>query len=378
MNTTFNVLRAILLAVIIAVPLTASVIRADEIKALRPEIEQLAQTVSDKIQAGADKLGLTNEQREKIGEIRASHAEQCKALRAERRSLLQEELKSISSILTQEQRDKVKEFAEDHIEQAEQSGTAGLPRFAAVRDTLAERMEAAADKLGLTSDQRKQIVKAVANQAEQHAALKRKCREAIEGEFKAIAAILTPEQREKARDAIELRVLRAVAASSIADRLEADADKLNLSAEQRQKVAKTHAQFASQYRELRSDRRELLEQELKSLAAILTPEQRDKVKDFCEDRVVVVEVRTAARDAADGEAALRETISERLEAVADRLGLTAEQRTKIRGVADSMAEKFKAQRERRTALRAEEMKALSEILTPEQREKVKHLVEERT
>src|SRR4029079_7831813 len=112
MNTTFNVLRAILLAVIIALPLTASVIRADEIKALRPEIEQLAQTVSDKIQAGADKLGLTNEPREKIGEIRASHAEQCKALRAERRSLLQEELKSISSILTQEQRDKVKEFAE--------------------------------------------------------------------------------------------------------------------------------------------------------------------------------------------------------------------------------------------------------------------------
>ena len=33
-----------------------------------------------------------------------------------------------------------------------------------------------------------------------------------------------------------------------------------------------------------------MQEELKAVAAILTPEQREKVRDFCEDRVVVVEV----------------------------------------------------------------------------------------
>jgi Spy/CpxP family protein refolding chaperone len=41
-----------------------------------------------------------------------------------------------------------------------------------------------------------------------------------------------------------------------------------------------------------------------------------------------------------------------------------------------MSEKFKEQRDRRKALRAEELKAISEILTPEQREQVKNFVED--
>jgi Spy/CpxP family protein refolding chaperone len=92
----------------------------------------------------------------------------------------------------------------------------------------------------------------------------------------------------------------------------------------------------------------------------------------------VLEVRTAARDSAGEEGALRETISERVESMADRLGLTAEQRTKIRGVRESMAGKFQEQRAQRKALRGEEMKSLKGILTPAQAEQVKDLVEERT
>jgi len=375
---------AMVLAAIIAVPLASSALWADEVKSLRPEIEQLKQTVADKIEAAADRLGLSQEQRDKIKEIRSSRAEQCKALRDERRALLQEELKAIGSILTPEQRDKVKEFAEDReerredrLEQADQAGRTGLPRFAAARATLAERIEAAAEKLGLTSEQRKKIGSATASQAEQHADLRNKVREANEEEFKAIAAVLTPEQREKARQTVESRVLRAVAAMSIADRLDALGDKLGLSADQRRQIAKSRAQFADQYRALRSDRRELLGEELKAIAAVLTPEQRDKVKDFGEDRIVVIEVRTADRDTAEREGALRETIAERLEAMADKLGLTPEQRTKIRSVRDSMADKFKAQRDRRSTLRGEEMKAIEGVLTPAQREQVKNVVEER-
>jgi Spy/CpxP family protein refolding chaperone len=355
---------------------------------LRPEIEQLTQTASETLQAAADRLGLTSEQRDKIAGIRSSHEDQFKALRAQRRSLLQEELKSINSILTPEQREKVKELAEDRMEQAEQDRTPGLPRFAVARATLAERVEAAADKLGLTSEQRKQIAQTLAAQAEQHSALKLKCRDAIEDEFKAIAAFLTPAQQEKAREAIERRVLRAAAASSIADRLEAGADKLGLNADQRRRIARANTQFAGKQRAMRSERRELLEEELKGIAAALTPEQRDKIKDFCEDQIVVVEVRTALRpgpgvdlprrDTAEDQAAVKETIAERVEAMADKLGLTAEQRTTIRGVNAALADKFKSQRDQRRGLRAEEWKAFAEILTPEQREKAKDLVEDKS
>jgi Spy/CpxP family protein refolding chaperone len=367
---------AMILAVIMG-PVVTSAARADEEKALRPEIEQLTQTVSEKLQVAADRLGLTQEQRGKISEIRTNHAEKCKALRAERKALLQEELKAISSILTDEQREKAKELAEDRPEQSERVAPQGVPRFVAARATLAERLEAAADKLGLTAEQRKQIATTLASHAKQHVELKQECREAVEDEFKAVAAVLTPEQRENARDEIEMRVLRAIAATSIADRLEAVADKLGLSADQRRQIAKAHAQFGDQYRELQSDRRELLGQELKGITAVLTPEQREKIKDFAEDRVVVIEVRTAARDSADGEATVRETIAERIEPVAEKLGLTAEQRTKIRDLKSSMAEKFKAQRDKRKALWAEEMKALKEILTSEQRDKVEKLIEDR-
>ena len=48
---------------------------------------------------------------------------------------------------------------------------------------------------------------------------------------------------------------------------------------------------AVESRDLRGERRELLRSELEALGAILTPEQREKVKDYVEDRM---EARTAA------------------------------------------------------------------------------------
>ncbi|MCI0358513.1 MAG: Spy/CpxP family protein refolding chaperone [Planctomycetaceae bacterium] len=368
--------RLLALAVIFGLPLALAVNLAGEERALRPEVQQLVQSVSERLQAAADKLGLSEEQRTKIREIGAAHSEQRSALRTERRNLLQEELKSVASILTPEQREKIKEFAEDRVEQARLDGAPGLPRFSAARDTLAERAQSAAEKLGLTSEQRQQIIQALSDQATRHALLRARCRDACENEFKAVAAVLTPEQRLKAREQIEDRIVLAAAARSVADRLDAAADKLNLSPDQRQQIAKAHSQFAGKYQALRSERLELMQEELKAMAAILTPEQREKVKDFCEDRVVLIEVSATGATADEAVKALRETISERLEAVADKLGLSADQRTQIRGVHASFAEKFKAQRDERKALREEELKALGAVLRPEQQDKVKDFVED--
>jgi Spy/CpxP family protein refolding chaperone len=354
---------------------SVTVARADEEKCLRPEFEQLIQTVTEKFQEVADKLGLNDDQRAKIREIHAKHVEEYKTLRMERRELLETELKALSEILTPEQREKVKEFVNDRIE-AERTGQPGAFHFAAERGTLAERVQAAADKLDLNADQRKQIVKTLTSYAGRHTALRAKCRDACESEIKDVAAVLTPEQRQKASDYINDRVVRAEAAMSIAERLHAVAEKLGLTADQRKQIVQTHTEFASKYRQLRAERRELMQEELRAIGAILTPEQREKVKNFFEDRIVIVQASATGPDVAEASKALRETIQERLEAIAEKLGLTDDQRTKIRDAHAAFAEKFKAQREQRMALRQEEMKALGAILTPEQREKVKNFVQD--
>jgi Spy/CpxP family protein refolding chaperone len=370
-------LHVLLVGILTGLLAFANSVRADEEKSLKPEVEQLKQSVSEKLEAAADKLGLTSEQRTKIRQIRDSHAEQIKSLRAERRKLLQEELAALGSILKPEQKEKIKSLAEDRMEQAEQNGSAkGLPRFRALRSTLAERAICDSEKLGLSTDQRKQIVETLAQHAEQHASLKEKCREASEAEFKEIAAVLTPEQKQKAREFVEERIVKAAAAKSIADRLNAIADNLKLTSDQRAQIAEIHAPFAAKYRELRANRREMLHDELKAIGAVLTPEQREKVKDFCEDRVVVIQVSGSGRDAAEAAKALRETISERLEVAADKLELTPEQRKEIRALQTSWADKFKEQRQQRIALRRDELKAISAALTPEQREKVRNFVED--
>jgi Spy/CpxP family protein refolding chaperone len=68
---------------------------------------------------------------------------------------------------------------------------------------------------------------------------------------------------------------------------------------------------------------------------------------------------------------------DRLHTSADQLGLTAEQRDKIRDIRTSFAAKYQAQRGARRELRQEELKDLGAILTPEQRDQVKGAVEER-
>ena len=74
---------------------------------------------------------------------------------------------------------------------------------------------------------------------------------------------------------------------------------------------------------------------------------------------------------------LRETVLDRLHTSADQLGLTAEQRDKIRDIRTSFAAKYRARRDALRELRQEELKDLGAILSPEQRDQVKGAVEER-
>src|SRR6516165_6435152 len=92
---------------------TGSLVPAQEQKPFSPALEQLRETVSERLQTVADQLGLTTEQRAKIREAHAAFADRFQALRTQRRELLQSELEAIRDVLTPEQREAVNGFVED-------------------------------------------------------------------------------------------------------------------------------------------------------------------------------------------------------------------------------------------------------------------------
>jgi Spy/CpxP family protein refolding chaperone len=359
-------------ALIAGVTGLASAARGQEGCEIRPEVDLLRQSVSEKLQAAAEQLGLTQEQREKIKETHRSFAEKRQALRDQRHDLYQSDLKSIGEILTPDQRKKADELMEDRLDapQADQ-GPIAWAADALLNDTFAHRLRTAGEQLGLTPEQRYQIKERLAGSIEKYREHRRARRELVEAEFKAIAEVLSPEQREKARRYLEQRLVTASIAQSVAMRLQAAADKLDLSPEQRKRIIDAYQSYDQKYEKLADDRRELLKSELKSVSEILTPEQREKVRDYFQDRVVMIDVQLDPNDPR-AVAMLKETIAERLEATAEKLGLTEDQRAKIKASLAGFAASYTSQREQRETLRKEELKAMGEILTPEQREKAKN------
>src|SRR5580698_4743317 len=85
-------------------------LRAQEEPRFSPNLEQLRETVSDRLAAVADKLGLTDEQKTKIREAHTAFAGKYEAFRTQRRELLQEELKALGEALTPEQREIAKGY----------------------------------------------------------------------------------------------------------------------------------------------------------------------------------------------------------------------------------------------------------------------------
>jgi Spy/CpxP family protein refolding chaperone len=345
-------------------------LRAQDEPRFSPDLEQLRESVSDRLAAVADKLGLTDEQKTKVREAHTAFAAKYEACRAQRRELLQEELKAMGDVLTPEQREIAKGYVEDF--KATAAGTDG-PEICPIRETLADRLHEAVAKLNLTAEQKTKIRDAHTPFAEKYRTQRAEQRQLVQDELKSASEVLTPEQREKVRSYIEARMAQAPVAQSVSDRIHALADHLGISSEQLTKIRDAHHGFTEQYNALKDQRDQLLQEELKSAGEILTPEQREKVSNFFADRVLIVGGDLSRFDEKTI-THLRETIADRLEGVADNLGLTAEQKGKIKELHEGFAPKYRAQRDQRRELRQKEVDALSALLTADQREKVKELV----
>lgn len=347
-----------------------NLLRAQEEPRLTPDLEQLRETVSERLQAVADKLGLTDEQKTKIREAHTAFEEKYQTFRTNRRELLESELKALGELLTPEQREIAKGYVED-LKGATVSHE--WPEIGPIRETLADRLHAALAKLNLTPEQMTKIREAHAPFAEKYRAQRTLLHQLVREELKSVSEVLTPEQREKVRGFVEARMVHAPVAQSVAERIRAAAERLGIDSEQLTKIRETHRGFMEQYHALNDERDNLLKDELNAVNGILTPEQREKVSNFFADRVVIVEGDLSRLD--EGTIAqLRETIAERLEGVADKLGLTAEQKEKIKETHTGFIPKYRDQRTKRRELRQKELDALSALLTADQREKVKDFI----
>src|SRR5262245_22748199 len=170
---------------VVAVTGLVAVARAQDARQIRPEVDLLKQSVSEKLQAAAEMLGLTQEQRDKIKEVHRSFEARRQAMREQRRALLQSDLRAISESLTPEQREKAQAFLEDQVE-SRGSDAASATDAASIRETFAQKLRAA-ENLSLTSDQRTRIVERLTSSYGKYREQRRARRDLIEAEYKAIA-----------------------------------------------------------------------------------------------------------------------------------------------------------------------------------------------
>ena len=165
----------------------------------------------------------------------------------------------------------------------------------------AERLEKMAERLQLNSEQRSKIktileksgpeIREMMSKGRQNAseADRTKIRELLKAQSEEVAAILTPEQREKFRQTRN-------ATLSSEDRLQRMTTALSLTTEQQAKVKAIMDTRGTKLRELMAKGRdnaseadkeqfkELMKQQFEEISAVLTPEQKSKFKEIRDQR----------------------------------------------------------------------------------------------
>jgi Spy/CpxP family protein refolding chaperone len=276
------------LTLLIGLALCPKVTTADEPATERGERirERLAATMAD--------LDLTDEQETKIADIRKENRPKIREAARELAAVVKEEMEDIRGDLTAEQKEKLGELKEERKGRRIEGLAA---RLAHLRD------------LDLTDSEVAQIDE-----------IREECRPKIKNCMKELSDVLTEDQKEARKKALEAGESRREVRES-----------LNLTETQKEKVEAIG-------KELRT----CVRQELDKMRAVLSPEQREKLGEFRQER--------------------RERVRDRLAfAIGERgeLNLTPEQRTKIAQIRQEFRPKVhEAGNKLRAAVRAE----ISQIL----------------
>jgi hypothetical protein len=225
-----------------------------------------------------------------------------------------------------------------------------------------DRLEALAAKLGLSDQQKKQIRKIHHEYDQKEDKVVHRLGELHHQQREAVGKVLTDAQRAKApgimREELE-KELREVA------------DKLGLSPEQRQHIQKVRAHYDERIHKLHGHHdarahehlRHLRQEEFHAIRHELNEQQRARLPGILRE-----EFHEWRNPAAGGK---------RLKAVADRLGLSADQRQRIHKIlAEHQPETERLVGELRH-LHHEEHQAVSKVLTEDQRAKLRKILEAR-
>jgi Spy/CpxP family protein refolding chaperone len=255
------------------------------------------EAVAERMQERVQDLDLTDEQEAKIAEVREEHKKTIEACAKDLKSLLAEENDKIQAVLTAEQRTKAGELKDDRKDHRAES--------------LAERI-AHLEGLELTGAETAKI----AEIREQFRPKRTKSLEALQG-------LLSDEQKTARAQALEAGKKRREVVAS-----------LKLTGDQKERVTAVGGQLRS-----------LLREELSALRDVLSPEQKEEIADFREER------RENVRD-------------RRAHAIANakELDLTAEQKQKISAIRQEYRPKVhEASQKLRSAVR-EEVQAVVAVL----------------
>ena len=169
----------------------------------------------ERLKMMTEKLGLSSDQQGKVRAILEKSGPEMRALmekgrenvseadKEKFRAVMRTQMEEIDGVLNSEQREKFKEAMQARA--GERGGKSpGGSAGGAGAGKMEERMAAMKQKLGLTAEQEQKVraifEKNAAKMREAFSAGGDKVREAMRSQMEEVAALLTPEQREKMRD----------------------------------------------------------------------------------------------------------------------------------------------------------------------------------
>jgi len=221
-----------------------------------------------------------------------------------------------------------------------------------------DRADALASKLGLSEEQREKIRKIHTDFDKKEDPIEHRLHTLHHEEREALSKVLTEEQRGKVPEVMKAEMQKEW------DKL---ASKLGLNEEQKTKARKIHEEYGSKFRALAGGKgergegefRKLRHQEIEAVREVLNEDQRHKLPSL---------MRQEFHDWRDPA-----TRREHLKAIADKLGLSAEQREQAKKVHESFETKIHKEAEQLRQLHKEEHEAIAAVLTEAQRKKFHEL-----
>lgn len=224
-----------------------------------------------------------------------------------------------------------------------------------------ERLTALAAKLGLSSEQQERIHKICSEAAEKAEPVEEQLWKLHHEALDSVRGMLTEEQREKLPAAIKAEVGKECRLLE---------NKLGLSEDQRQKVAKVREEFEPKFREVCSQSTEAARKQMRQLRSDFLSELRGVLSDDQKAKLFGV-LRQEFHHWRDPVAR-----HQHLEALAEHLGMNAEQKSQLQKVRSEYQPKVEQLATQLKETFQEERASIEKVLSDEQRTKAQEMWKE--